>query len=75
MFAWFSAATARASRSKRRTPLGVGANSGGQDLDGDVAAQPRIVGSIHLAHAAGAEQGHDFVCAEARASGERHESR
>ena len=30
-------------------PLGVGTKSGGQDLDGDVAAQARVVGSIHLA--------------------------
>ena len=62
-------------RSKRREPLGVGAKSRGQDLDGDVAAEARIARSIHLAHAAGAEQRDDFVCAEARASGERHESR
>ena len=50
-------------------PLGVRTKSSGQDLDGDVAAEARIVGSIHLTHAAGAEQRHDFVGAEARAGG------
>ncbi len=38
-----------------REPLGIGGESGGQDLDGDVAAEPRVHGLVDLAHAAFAE--------------------
>ena len=42
----------------------------GQDLDRDIAIEPGIAGTIHVAHAAGAERSNDFVRAEARAGGE-----
>jgi hypothetical protein len=42
-----------------------------QRLDRDVASQPRIVGAIDLAHAAGADQAVDLVRAEPRARRER----
>jgi hypothetical protein len=35
-----------------------------EDLDGDVAIEPRIAGAIHLSHAAGADGGQDFARAE-----------
>ena len=42
----------------------------GQDLDGDVAIEPRVPRLIDLAHAAGAEGGDDLVRAEASAGNE-----
>jgi hypothetical protein len=36
---------------------------GGQRLDGDIAAQPSIVRPVHLAHAPGADEGEDPICA------------
>ena len=32
-----------------------------QDLDGDIAPDPRIARAIHFAHAACSEQGDDFI--------------
>ncbi len=46
-------------------PLGVVGEVGRQDLDGDVAAQPRIVSAVHLAHAARADQTENLVGADA----------
>ena len=37
----------------------------GRNLDGDVAAQARVVRAVHLAHAARADLGQDLVRAEA----------
>ncbi len=48
---------------------------GGQNLDGDVASQPRITGAIHLAHAPGAKEVDDFVRAEPGTRRERHRAR
>ena len=45
-------------------PLGILREVGGQHLDGDVAAEPGVARSIHLAHAAGAERRDDLVGAE-----------
>ena len=42
----------------------------GQNLDGDVALQLRVARAIHLAHAACADLGHDFIDAEAGAGTE-----
>ena len=39
--------------------IGIRREAGGQDLDGDVAADPRITGAVHFAHAAGPERAHD----------------
>ena len=41
----------------------------GQDLDSDVAIQPRIARAIHLAHAASADRRHYFVRSEFGATG------
>ena len=53
-------------------PIGVGCDCGGQDLDRDVAAQPRVVRAIDLAHAPGTDGAEDFVGAKARAWLEGH---
>ena len=55
-----------------RDAIGIRANAGGQDLDGDVALQARIAGAIDLTHAASAEHEIDFVGAEARTALEGH---
>jgi hypothetical protein len=44
----------------------------GDDLDRDVALQPRIAGAIHLAHPAGTEQVEDLVRANSTAGLGRH---
>jgi hypothetical protein len=41
----------------------VSRDLGGQRLDGDIAAQPSIVRPVHLAHAPGADEGEDPICA------------
>ncbi len=41
-----------------------------QDLDGDLAAQPDVLGPIHLSHASGAERREDPVRADRAAWGE-----
>ena len=40
-----------------RHPLGVRGEQIRQDLDGDVAVEPRVAGAEHFAHAAGTEGG------------------
>ena len=55
-----------------RARLGSSANDGGQDLDRDVAAEPRVARAIDLAHAAGAERRDDLVGAEPGAGRECH---
>ena len=54
-------------------PLRVVRERRRQDLDGDVAAQPRVFRAIHLAHAAGADRGDDFIRTEACFGQERQE--
>ena len=44
----------------------------GQNLDGDVAIEARILGAIDLAHSSGAESRHDLVGAKTHADGKRH---
>jgi hypothetical protein len=44
-----------------------------QDLDGDVAIEPRIAGAVDLAHAAGADEPDDLVRPETVTCRERHE--
>ena len=51
-----------------RDAIGIGGEEFGQNLDRDVAVQPRIARPIHLAHAACAEGGNDLVRAESRAA-------
>ena len=66
------AAAARASCSNRRRRSGSAEVHGGQDLERDVATEPRVVGEINLAHSAAAQQVQDFVGAEQRAGGQGH---
>ena len=47
-----------------RDPIRIGRERFLKDLDGDLAVEPRIVGAVHLAHAAFAQLGHDLVGAE-----------
>ena len=54
-----------------RQRVRVGRHGRRDDLDGDVAPQPRIAGAIDLAHATGADGGNDFVWAESSAWSER----
>jgi hypothetical protein len=42
----------------------------GQDFDRDGAIEPRVSGFVHLAHAARADLGGDFLDTEARARGQ-----
>ncbi len=69
MLGWDSAATARASRSKRSRRSGVGGEVRVEDFQGDLALQTGIAGAIDFAHAAGAEERSDFVGAEAGPGG------
>ena len=64
---------ARASRSKRSRNCGSAA-ARRENLDGDGPVEPRVARLVDLAHAAGAEGGHDLVRAEARAGDEGHRS-
>ena len=47
--------------------VGISGEQFRQDLQGDVAVEPRITGALDLAHAAGAQQADDFVRTDARA--------
>ena len=51
--------------------LRISAHFRSKHLDRDIAAEPRIVGAVDLAHAAGIEHGKDFVRTET-ARGQRH---
>jgi len=52
--------------------VGVVADVGIDDLDGDVALQHRVAGAIHLAHATRAEAAENLIPAEARPWCQRH---
>ena len=58
-----------AGESRARSP----ASLLGQDLDRDLAAQPRVARPVDLAHPARAERGEDLVRPEPCSGGERHE--
>ena len=53
-----------------RQPLSVLGHVGRQHLEGDLALQRRVLGPVDLAHAAGAQEGEDFVGAEPGAGGQ-----
>ena len=55
-----------------RQPVGVAGEGVGQDLQRDIAIELRIARAKHLAHAAGADLGGDFVGTEAGARGQSH---
>ena len=50
--------------SETRETFGVEREGLGQDFQRDVAIELRVARAIHLAHAARAERGHDFVRAD-----------
>ena len=64
MFGCESAAAARASRRNRSRRSGSPATLGGQHLDRDGAAEPRVARAVDLAHPAGADPIEDLVVPE-----------
>ena len=50
-------------------PVAIGRQVRGQDLQGDIAAEPGVFGPIDLTHSAGADRGKDFVGSETIADG------
>ena len=56
---------------EHRKPKGIGGKRQWQNLDRDVAVQPRVMRAIDLAHAADAEDTDDLVRSEPRA-GRQH---
>ena len=57
---------------KSRDAIRVGGEQLGKNLDRDVAAQARVARSIHFAHAARADGGHNLVRADSRVWREGH---
>ena len=53
-------------------PIGIAGEEVGQDLERDVAPEPRVAGAKHLAHAPGAELADDLVRAQFRAGSQGH---
>ena len=72
MFGWVSAATARASRSKRASASALSREVRRQHLDGDVAPEPRVARAVDLAHPARPERRRDLVRPEAGPGREGH---
>ena len=52
-----------------RDPVRIGRERLGEDLDGNVAIEPRVPRPIHFPHAAGPERGVNLVRADAGAGG------
>ena len=57
-----------------RETVGVERESCREDLQRDVAIQPAAAGPIHLAHAASTDERQNFIGAELRTGGERHQT-
>src|SRR5262249_43464287 len=57
-----------------RQALGITCGSGGKDLDGHVALQPRVPRAIDLAHASGAQRGQQLVGSKAFSGVKGHPS-
>ena len=53
-------------------PIGIAGEEVGQDLERDVAPEPRVAGAKHLAHAPGAELADDLIRAQFRAGSQGH---
>ena len=65
MFGWLSAGDGARLALEAGQAVGIGARRlGGQHLERDVAAEPRVARAVDLAHAARAERGDDLVGAE-----------
>ena len=69
---WLSAASERASRSKRASALAVAGELLGQHLDRHLAPEPRVARAIDLTHPSRAEERQDLVGPEGRALIEPH---
>jgi hypothetical protein len=54
------------------TSIGIGYERVGENLDRDSAVETRVLGSIHFAHAPGADQPDNLIGTKARAGRERH---
>jgi hypothetical protein len=52
--------------------IGIAREAVGQQLQGNVASEPRIAPAIYLAHASGADQGRDFMTAKSAAGSQVH---
>ncbi len=57
---------------KPRKSIGIAGKRVRQDLDRDLALQPRIACAIHFSHSAAADQGDHFIRSETGAGGETH---
>src|SRR5688500_14171872 len=55
-----------------RETFGIGGNGFRQELEGDIALEPRIARLVDLSHAAGSEQGDDLIRPDAETRTERH---
>ena len=53
--------------------VGVRGQRFGQDLDGDFAVEPGVVGAVDFAHSTSAKWRADFILAEDRSGSEWHE--
>ena len=53
----------------------IGGESCGENFEGDVASEARIARAIDLAHAAGTDQGNDFIVIDARPGRKGHPPR
>ena len=53
-------------------PIGIAGEEVGQDLERDVAPEPRVAGAKHLSHSPGAELADDLISAQFRAGCESH---
>ncbi len=53
-------------------PVGIAGHVDGQDLDGDVAPEPRVTRPVDLAHASGAEGVQHLVRPQAKSGRESH---
>ena len=58
-----------------REAIGVGREGVRQDLQRNVSLQPRVAGTVHLAHATGPQRRMDFVHAKSCTGSERHRGR
>ena len=67
MLGWLSVASVCASRVKRASRSGSVANEFRQDLDRDVAIEPRVARAVDLTHSACAEGADDFERTDSRA--------
>ena len=73
MFGWFRLASTCASRWNPGEPIRISGEGVGQDLQGDIAAEVRVLRAIDLAHTPFTYEGGHVVMAEAGADFESHE--